>query len=115
MAGIIPLFPLATPHTAGDPIAWRVQINTPADISAWEWTAVVREFPGGPVIARFVIDADPDDDHGLILRMDEVDSALLRAGMAFDLRQTDPVDWTYLLIESLNIAPSYSYEAEVTP
>jgi hypothetical protein len=114
MAGIIPVYPLATPHTAGDPIAWRVHIETAADISTWQWAAVVRRYENGPIVARFDIDPDPDDDHGLILRMDEATSDLLRHGMGFDLRQTFPLDWTYVTVKSLNISPSYSYEPPVS-
>lgn len=113
MAGVVPLYPLATPHVAGDPIAWRVRINTPEDISAWTWAALVREHPTGPVVVRLTVDTDEEDDHQLILRAPEADSALISYGMAFDLRQNEPVDWTWLRFEVLNVVPSYSYEAAV--
>lgn len=87
-----------------------VLIDTDQDTSEWEWSAVVRRYPSGVVVARFNVAPHPTLAKHLLLTLGEADSAKLKAGMGFDLRLNSPIDWTYLRVLSLNVVPSYSYE-----
>lgn len=110
MTAILERYPAASPHVAGDVIAWEIQIDTPADITGWPWAAAVRDHPSGPVIAHFTVEMLAGEDHVLVLRMGRADSAKLANGMGFDLRQTAQ-GATYLTVTSLNVIPSFSYDS----
>lgn len=108
MASILDTWPRADPLTAGDAVILRVTINTTADITAWQWSAKIRPSPREDAVAEFDIDLDPGNDHRLILRLTGDQSALLHWGYGFDLRQTSPIEYTWLSVSKLNVIPSYS-------
>lgn len=110
MARTLAQWPIADPLVAGDPALMAVTIDTDADIADWEWVAHIRARPRSAIITSFTIDVDPDDDHRLLLRLTGDQTALLSEGYGFDLRQTAPIEFTWLRVESLNVEPSYSAE-----
>lgn len=112
MAYLIPRYPKKAPVTAGDTLNWQVRFSVP--VRGRTWVATVREYIGGPTIAAFTITDDPVDSHKIWLYMADTDSARLRPGMSFDLRETAPGDRTYFIVQSLNVNRSYSYAPGTT-
>lgn len=110
MAAILPEWPIEQPLVVADDITMLVTINTPQDIAGWVWEAAVRATPSGPVVARWTVTVDAVAKK-LTLRLPEVEAAKCVGGYGFDLRQTEPVNFTWLTVKALNLIPSYSYEA----
>lgn len=110
MPAVLPEWPIEQPLVVGDDITMTVVINTPDDITGWTFDAAVRTDPEGPVIARWAVSMDAATKT-LTLRLPDSESVKVTPGCGFDVRQTSPVDFTWLWVRSLNLLPSYSYEA----
>lgn len=109
MTATLAEWPKERPLVAGDDISCRITLNTARDITGWTWAAIVRSWPGGPVVARFDVAVDTAAK-ALTLTLAGADSGVLRPGFGFDLRQTSPVERTWVRVDALNVIPSYSDE-----
>jgi hypothetical protein len=107
-------WPVARPAVAGDEIALVITLTTPDDLTGTEWDAIIREYPGGPEVARWECTLDVATTT-LTLRLSPDESAKIAPGYGFDVRQTAPIAFTWLSVETLNVVASYSYEPPPEP
>lgn len=110
MSAQLARWPVAQPAVAGDDLAMVITFDTPDDLTGAEWEAVIREYPGGPEVARWAPTLDPVAKE-LTLLLPAAESAKVGPGCGFDVRQTVPVLFTWLTVNELNLASSYSTAA----
>lgn len=110
MAAVLPEWPVEQAAATADDLRMVITFNTAEDMTGYTWAAAIRRNPKGPVVARWDVAFDAAAKQ-VVLTLPEAESAKVEAGMGFDLRQTAPDNFAWLTVVSLNLLPSYSYEA----